>query len=64
METLTLNNGVEMPINVFDFELSADEIAAIDGLDTGRLRGLRTRDKTPLAQGLIEALANVCGGTE
>ena len=26
-------------INVFDFELSADEIAAIDGLDTGRRGG-------------------------
>ena len=26
-------------IDVFDFELSADEIAAIDGLDTGRRGG-------------------------
>jgi diketogulonate reductase-like aldo/keto reductase len=26
-------------INVFDFELSADEMAAIDGLDTGRRGG-------------------------
>jgi diketogulonate reductase-like aldo/keto reductase len=26
-------------INVFDFELSADEITAIDGLDTGRRGG-------------------------
>lgn len=26
-------------INVFDFELSADELAAIDGLDTGRRGG-------------------------
>jgi diketogulonate reductase-like aldo/keto reductase len=26
-------------INVFDFQLSADEIAAIDGLDTGRRGG-------------------------
>jgi diketogulonate reductase-like aldo/keto reductase len=26
-------------INVFDFELSTDEIAAIDGLDTGRRGG-------------------------
>jgi hypothetical protein len=24
---------------VYDFELSADEMAAIDGLDTGRSRG-------------------------
>jgi diketogulonate reductase-like aldo/keto reductase len=26
-------------INVFDFELSADELSAIDGLDTGRRGG-------------------------
>ena len=26
-------------IDVFDFELSADEIAAVDGLDTGRRGG-------------------------
>ena len=26
-------------IDVFDFELSADEMAAIDGLDTGTRRG-------------------------
>jgi 2,5-diketo-D-gluconate reductase A len=26
-------------INVFDFELSADEMAAIDGLDAGRRGG-------------------------
>jgi 2,5-diketo-D-gluconate reductase A len=26
-------------INVFDFELSADEMTAIDGLDTGRRGG-------------------------
>lgn len=26
-------------IDVFDFELSADEMAAIDGLDTGRRGG-------------------------
>jgi len=84
METITLNNGVELPalgfgssrrrptrpatpaqvmlrwglqrgrsvipkstkpsriaenIDVFDFELSADELAAIDGLDTGRRGG-------------------------
>jgi diketogulonate reductase-like aldo/keto reductase len=33
-------------IDVFDFELSADEMAAIDGLDTGRRGGPEPEDIT------------------
>jgi diketogulonate reductase-like aldo/keto reductase len=33
-------------IDVFDFELAADEIAAIDGLDTGRRGGPEPADIT------------------
>jgi hypothetical protein len=39
---IALNNGVAMPalgLDVFDFELSAAEMTAIDGLDTGRRGG-------------------------
>ena len=32
-------NRIAENINVFDFKLSAEEIAAIDGLDTGRRGG-------------------------
>jgi len=44
METTTHDNGVEPSriaenIDVFDFDLSADEMTAIDGLDTGRRGG-------------------------
>src|SRR6266536_5522443 len=35
----TKPNRIAENINVFDFELSADEITAIDGLDTGRRGG-------------------------
>jgi diketogulonate reductase-like aldo/keto reductase len=35
----TKPNRIAENINVFDFELSADEITAIDGLDTGHRRG-------------------------
>jgi diketogulonate reductase-like aldo/keto reductase len=35
----TRPNRIAENINVFDFELSAEEIAAIDGLDTGRRGG-------------------------
>jgi diketogulonate reductase-like aldo/keto reductase len=35
----TKPNRIAENINVFDFELSAEEIAAIDGLDTGRRGG-------------------------
>jgi hypothetical protein len=34
---VTLNNGFEMPalVDLFDFALTGDEVAEIDGLDTG-----------------------------
>ena len=35
----TKPNRIAENINVFDFKLSAEEIAAIDGLDTGRRGG-------------------------
>jgi diketogulonate reductase-like aldo/keto reductase len=35
----TKPNRIAENFNVFDFELSADEITAIDGLDTGRRGG-------------------------
>ncbi len=35
----TKPNRIAENINVFDFELSADEITTIDGLDTGRRGG-------------------------
>jgi diketogulonate reductase-like aldo/keto reductase len=35
----TKPSRIEENINVFDFELSADEMAAVDGLDTGRRGG-------------------------
>jgi diketogulonate reductase-like aldo/keto reductase len=35
----TKPNRIAENINVFDFELSAGEITAIDGLDTGRRGG-------------------------
>jgi diketogulonate reductase-like aldo/keto reductase len=35
----TKPNRIAENINVFDFELSAEEITAIDGLDTGRRGG-------------------------
>jgi diketogulonate reductase-like aldo/keto reductase len=35
----TKPNHIAENINVFDFKLSAEEIAAIDGLDTGRRGG-------------------------
>ncbi len=36
---LTKPSRIAENINVFDFELSADEITAIDGLDTGHRGG-------------------------
>ena len=35
----TKPSRIEENIDVFDFELSADEMTAIDGLDTGRRGG-------------------------
>ena len=39
----TNSNRIAENINVFDFELFADEMAAIDGLDTGRRGALSPR---------------------
>jgi hypothetical protein len=48
---LTQNNGVQMPVLGFDFELTTGELKALDALDTGVRGGPEPDDVTLEAYG-------------